>query len=394
MIPSSVCALIELMAQTKTPKAQEFDTLVIGAGLAGLIAANALEATGRNVALIEALDTVGGASRAGQTVAGAVNHGLKLIPDSEESHAALDWLETVLGEKIERTSIEAAPINYDDGKFKPYVGFGNESVASAAEAEAYALHRRLKLSSTPMDWIAKLSEQFTGKIFLQSYATRLIIEDGFVIETIVNGSKRITAREVVFAAAPQLLPVLIGDAALPARVRQKLVKGDFWTSVNLDIVHPQPITDSEAVHILKGANEEPTIGTFHQPVTTEDGRTLQVSQWLTLIPREEIDEEEFVAGALKQIKRQVKRAYESALEGVLQERILVIPNSHGSLHGAFETSGHLPKISNLWMTSALFASERNTLGTLLQTRQMIEEIGEAVTDTDINADSPTLSAEA
>ena len=382
------------MAQTKTPKAQEFDTLVIGAGLAGLIAANALEATGRNVALIEALDTVGGASRAGQTLAGPVNHGLKVIPDTEDAHAALSWLETVLGEKIERETIEASPLNYDDGKFKPYVGFGNETVASATEAEAYALHRRLKLSSTPMDWIAKLSEQFTGKVFLQSYATRLIIEDGFIIETIVNGSKRITAREVVFAAAPQLLPILIGEAVLPARVRQKLVKGDFWTSVNLDLVHPQPITDSEAIHILKGANEEPTIGTFHAPVKTDDGRTLQVSQWLTLIPREEIDEEEFVAGALKQIKRQVKRAYESALENVVQERILVIPNSHGSLHGAFDADGHLPKISNLWMTSAFFASERNTLGTLMQTRKMIEEIGEALTDTDLNSDSPTVSAEA
>ncbi len=382
------------MAQTKTPKAQEFDTLVIGAGLSGLIAANVLEASGRNVALLEALETTGGASRAGQTAAGPVDHGLKIFPDTAEAHAALDWLETVLGEKIERTVIEAAPLNYDDGKFKPYVGFGNETVASSAEVEAYALTRRLKLSSTPMDWTKKLTEQFTGKLFLQSYATRMIIEDGFVIETIVNGSKRITAREVIFAGSPQLIPTLVGDAAIPPRVRQKLVKGDFWTSVNLDIVHPQPVTDSEAVHILKGANEEPTIGAFHPPVQTEDGRNLQVSQWLTLIPREEIDEEELVAGALKQIKRQLKRAYESASEGVVQERILVIPSSHGSLNGSFETPGHLPKITNLWMTSAIFASERNTLGTLMQTRKMIEEIGEALVDTDINADSPALSAEA
>lgn len=382
------------MAQTKTPKAQEFDTLVIGAGLAGLIAANALEATGRNVALIEAMDMVGGASRPGNTAAGPIEHGLKVIPDTEAAHAALDWLETVLGEKIERTVIEASPLNYDDGKFKPYVGFGNETVRTSAEVEAYAVSRRLKLSSGPAEWTRKLAEQFTGKLFLQSHATRMIIEDGFVIETIINGSKRITAREVIFAASPQTIPALVGDTVLAPRIRQKLIKGDYWTSVNLDVVHSLPITDSESIHILKGANEEPTIGTFHPAVTTEDGRTLQVSQWLTLIPREEIDEEEFVAGALKHIKRQIKRAYESAFENVVQERILVLPTSHGSLAGAFDTPGRIPKISNLWMTSAFFADERNTLGTIIQSRRVIEEIGEALMDTDLNADSPSASAEA
>ncbi len=382
------------MAQTKTPKAQEFDTLVIGAGLSGLIAANVLEATGRNVVLIESLDTVGGSSRAAQTMAGAINHGLKIIPDNETAHAALDWLESVLGEKIERSVIEAAPTNYDDGKFKPYVGFGNENVQTASEVEAYAIHRRLGLSSTPKDWTKKLAEQFAGTLLTQSFATRMIVDDAFIIETIINGSKRITAREVVFAASPQLIPSLIGETTIAPRVRQKLIKGDFWTSVNLDLVHGAQVTDSNSVHILKGANEEPTIGLFHPPTTAEDGRKMQVSQWMTLIPREEIDEEEQTAGALKHIKRQVKRAYETAFDNILQERILVVPSSHGSLDGAFEHPGHLPKISNLWMTSAFFAGERNTLGALVQTRRMLEEIGEALTDTDLNSDSPILSAEA
>ena len=42
------------MAQSKTIKTHEYDSIVIGAGLSGLIAANQLESTGRKVALIEA----------------------------------------------------------------------------------------------------------------------------------------------------------------------------------------------------------------------------------------------------------------------------------------------------------------------------------------------------
>lgn len=375
------------MAQSKTPKAQEFDTLVIGAGLAGLIAANFLEASGRNVVLVEASEQIGGASRMGRTQAGPIDHGLKLIPDSEASHAALDWFETVLGEKIERTVVEAAPVNYDDGKFKPYVGFGDATVATSSEIEACALHRRLSLSSTPGNWVAKLGELFSGTLLLQSQVTKMAIEDGFVIESLINGTKRISAQEVVFASAPNLIVPVLPEGILAPRVRQKLMRGDFWTSVNLDVVHPQQITDSQSVHVLKGANEEPTVGLFHPPVTTEDGRTLQVSQWFTLIPRDQIDEEELVAGALKQIKRQIKRAYESALDGVVQERILVSPASHGSLIGAFDVPGRLPKIENLWLTSSFFADERNTLGTLIQTRKALEDIGDHCSDTDIHKDS-------
>lgn len=383
------------MAQLKTPKAKEFDTLIIGAGLSGLIAANALEATGRHVALVESADLVGGASRRGLTAAGAVDHGLKLFPDSEAMHGALDWLEQILGEKIERTSVEAAPLNYDDGKFKPYVGFGDSGVMTSAEVEAYALHKRLSLSTTPKDWVSKLAEQFSGTLLTQSQVTRMMIEDGFVIDSLINGSKRITAKEVVFTGAPHLLTALLPEGTLAPRIRQKLLKGDFWTSVNMDLVHPQPVTDSPSVHVLKGANEEPTVGLFHAPTQSEDGRLLQVSQWFTLIPRDQIDEEELVASALKQIKRQIKRAYESATEGIVQERILVVPASHGSLIGAFEQPCRLPKIENLWLSSAFFSEGRNTLGTLLQTRQVIEEIGDHQSDTDLDTESDRpLSAEA
>lgn len=383
------------MAQTKSPKALEFDTLVIGGGLSGLLAAHSLEATGRHVALIEALDTLGGTSRPWTTKAGVIDHGLKVLPANELAHEALNWLEAQLDEKIERTEIEAAPVNYDDGKFKPYVGFGDRAseskVETSAEVEAYALHKRLHLSSTPKDWVQRLVSTFTGTVLPQSIATKMIVDDHFVIETIINGTKRISANEVVFAAPPQILPALLGDAVVPPRVRQKILKGDFWTSVNLDLIHSTPVTDSLSVHVLRGANEEPTIGVFN-PATT-DG--LQVSQWLTLIPRDQVDEEELVAGALKQIKRQVKRAYESAFEHVIQERILVMPGSHGSLAGQFEPTGKLPKIENLWLASQLFNSERNLLGSILQAKRIVAEIG-AMPSRDIDPElkPATLRAEA
>ena len=46
------------MAQTRVPKTAEFDSIVIGGGLSGLLAAHQLEASGRRVALVEAMDSL------------------------------------------------------------------------------------------------------------------------------------------------------------------------------------------------------------------------------------------------------------------------------------------------------------------------------------------------
>ena len=384
------------MAQSKSSKIHEYDSIVIGGGLAGLLAANQLEHTGRKVALIEALDTLGGTSRPVSTPAGTIDHSLKFFPETADSEDMFQWLESVLNSPIEREIVEAAPVTYDEGKFKPFVGFGDQKVATAGEVDAYAKTRYYKLSSTPKDWIAKLTETFTGTVLMQSYVTKMQVDDDFVIELLINGSKRVSAREVIFAATPQQLTKLLPETHLPARLRQKLLKGEFWTSINLDLVHSSVVTESRAVHILKGANEEPSVGLFMDPVTTEDGRTLQVSQWTTLVPRDIADDSEITASALKQIKRQVKRAYEHSLDGLIKERIAVSPTSHGDLAGALPDDGRWPKLQNLWVIASFMDSAKNATGLIRQARRTLAAIaGEPAqaieADTDLHeSPAPTI----
>ncbi len=364
------------MAQTKSAKLTEVDVLIVGAGLAGLSALQALRARAPQlrVAVLEAADFLGGTSRPAQTAIGEIDYGLKIFNDDARTHATLDFMESLLGQRIDRQRIEAAPVTYDDGRFKPYVGFGDSTVETASEVEAYAQTARLLLSSTPRDWIRQLIQNAGELVQTQSVVTRLQIDDGRVAEVTLNGAKVLRAENIIYTAAPAALPVLFGEGHLAPRTRQKLIKGEFWTSVNLDLIHAQPITDSLAMHVLKGANEEPCVGFFAPPRAMEDGRTLQLSQWMTLIHRDQVDEEELVAGALKQIKRQIKRAYESAIENLVQERILVLPGSHGNLVGAFDEPARLPKISNLWLTSALFAPEKNTVGCLAQVERITQDL--------------------
>lgn len=362
------------MAQSKNIKTHEFDSIVIGGGLSGLIAANQLESTGRRVVLVESLDILGGTSRATKTPIGTVDHVLKFVPATDEAMQALEWLSTVLDQPIEYDVVEAPPVTYDDGKFKPFVGFGEQKIETAIEIDAYAKDKYLRLKTTPKDWVARLTETFTGTLMTQSFATKFQIDDAFVIEILVNGSKRLSAREVVFCATPQQLTRLLPDTHSPARLRQKLLKGEFWTSANLDLIHSHVVTESAAVHVLKGANEEPSVGLFHPPTKLEDGRAVQLSQWLTLVPKDTTDEAELVASALKQIKRQVKRAYESSLEDLIKERIVVSPTSHGDLTGALADDGKWPKLENLWVISSFLDPRKNTLGAISQARRTLASL--------------------
>lgn len=386
------------MAQSRSLKSDEFDSLVIGGGLAGLIAAHQLEGTGRKVALIEGLDGLGGSCRPVNSLAGTIDNGLKFLPDTEEAHECLNWLGEILGEPIQYTSVEAAPVTYDDGKFKPFIGYGDQKVATASEVDVYAQEKYLRLNSSPKDWVTRLTESFTGTTMMQSYVTKMQVDDSFVIDVLINGAKRITGREVLFCATPQQLTKLLPDSHVPTKFRQRLLKGEFWTSVCLDLLHKGMVSESEAVHVLKGANEEPCVGIFHKPIQLEDGQTAQLSQWLTLVPRDITDEPELVGGALKQIKRQVKRAYETSLDGLIQERIIVNPTSHGDFTGFLPPDGLWPKLQNLWVISGFLDPAKNLLGTLRQARRTLaavagEPIEPVVSDSELT-ENPTSQANA
>jgi hypothetical protein len=109
------------------------------------------------------------------------------------------------------------------------------------------------------------------------------------------------------------------------------------------------------------------------------------------------DDDETVASALKQIKRQIKRAYESSLDGLLQERIIVNPMSHGDLIGLLGEDGRWPKLQNLWVVSGLLDSQKNLLGTIRQARHTLAAVaGEPAAphefESDLGHDRPEPTA--
>ncbi len=361
------------MAQIKSTKVHEYDSIVIGSGLSGLIIAHQLEETGRKVALIEAQENVGGTHKCQNTPFGVIGQGLCFYPKTELSESVLPWLKKILNDTLDFQEEEVPPLTFDNGRFEPFVSYGDPTPESAAELNFFTPSHRYKLSSEPHDWVQWLKQSFTGDLLTLSHVTKMQVDDSFVIEIIINGNKRISAREYIFCANPRQLTRLLPETHVPTRLKQKLAKGHYWTSLNLDLVHGHKVSDTSAVHLLRGGQDEPCVGVFH-PSQTIDGAELQRSQWTTFVPSTQTDDNETTAALLKKIKRQIKRAYETALDSIKFEKIVVNPDSHGEVGAPLAAELKWPKLDNLWVTSGFFASERNLWGQLAQCQIVLSSI--------------------
>lgn len=386
------------MAKTNSSHSSLYDSIVIGGGLSGLILARRLIDAGHSVLVLESRDSLGGTSRQGELSFTEVDFGTKLFNpesaatsienqpghthDSEMPHLGpLGPLEEVsavlsdlLKEQIFFEEIEAPPVTYDDGRFKPYVGFGDPGLSTIEVIELFAGAVRAFPSARPFHWVTRLEEQLKQlkncTIQTQSTATRIELESTgegrtqkWVAKSVqVNGSKSVHASQGVYFTGPATeLLGLIDPALFPSKFRTRSLKGEIWTTLHLDLVHASQITDSRSLHILKGANEEPCFGEFLP--ARADGT--QVSHWTVLLGRDQADDEEAVAAGLKQIKKQLKRAYESALNQAVAERILVVPSALGDLAGLLESPHQLPKVDRLWFTSALLTAGNPTIQSVL-----------------------------
>ena len=370
-----------------------YDYAIIGSGLTGLSIAASLSRETDNIVLLEGADFPGGANKKINFPTGPMNNGLRFVPDSVLAEKAIRFMENLLGTKIAADVSEEAPITYESGGFKTFLGFGDNPPSFYEELAYFTSTKRLDLSVEPHQWTQMLMEKFKGDFNPRSYVTKFHHEGERVTHVTVNGSKTVHAHNFIFAGTIKDLALLLPEDAISARARSKLAKNTYWTALCLDLCHSKPVTDSTAMHILNGTTQDeigPCAGKFH-PAVEIDGQTMQASQWMTFIEQEATDDSEVVGMALKKIKRQIKRAYPEALDNLKLERIFVSPFIAG--HGDLKLSANqtIPELENLWISSATLNEQKNLVGALLQAEMTVASLGFKVEE---NMDLQNESTEA
>ena len=361
--------------------AHTYDYAIIGSGLTGLSIAAALSRETKNIVLIEAADVSGGTNKKVQFPTGPLNNGIRFIPDSVLAEKAIRFLEGLIEQCVISDVSEEAPVTYEGGALKTFLGFGDNPPDFYEELNYFTSAKKIGLSLQPYEWTQKLFEKFKGDFLPRSYVTKFNAQDGRITHVTINGAKTVQAQNFIFAGSVRDLHVLLPEEVLSARAKSKLAKNTYWTALCLDLCHAQEVTSNPAMHVLNGTTQDeigPCAGHFLPSVTGEDGSVRQTSQWITFIDFETTEDSEVVGMTLKKIKRQIKRAYPDAIDNLVSERIFVSPIISGT--GDLKITGHstLNEAENLWVASATLNSQRNLVGSLLQAELILSALGFSV----------------
>lgn len=354
-----------------------YDYAIIGSGLTGLAIAAALSRETKNIALIESSDFSGGMNKQVKFPTGPINNGLRFVPGTASSEQAIQFLENLLGLKINAGNNEVAPITYDSGSFKTFLGFGDNPPAFYEELSYFTNAQHMNLHLEPNAWSQLLLEKFQGDFLPRSYVTKFHKEGDKVTHITINGAKTLHANNFIFCGHIKDLALLLPEDAISTRARVKLSKNAYWAGLCLDICHSHAVSESDAMHVLNGTTQDeigPCVGRF-LPAVEAEGQTLQASQWMTFIEQEATEDSENVGLALKKIKRQIKRAYPTALDNIKLERIIVAPMIAGDGEIKLSANMTIPDLENLWIASGAAHVQRNLVGSLLQAEIVLASLG-------------------
>lgn len=359
---------------------KHFEIIVIGSGLSGLTTGFDLISKGHDVLILESLDIAGGHSRGVRNGYGVRDNGLKFLPNTAASKQAVDYLYRLTGVEGQFQITENHPITFEGGELKPFVGFGDRAPAFYKQIDYFLSPERLELSQPLNAFVSDLIAKLSPNIMTRSIVTKLVCEGDRVTGVVINGTKTITADKFIFAGHPKELVNLLPEEKIQSRVRQKIAKHNYWTAICIDILHGQHVSDRREMHLLNGTTQDeigPCVGLFHKAEETQ-GLPIQFSQWLTYLDRESCEDTEAIGAALKKIKRQVKRAYPTAFDSVVFERIVVAPLIDGEIELKVNANQTLPTASNLWLASSMFNHQANLVGALNQAELIVESIQAAI----------------
>ncbi|MCB0406598.1 MAG: FAD-dependent oxidoreductase [Bdellovibrionales bacterium] len=372
-------------------KKSNYDVIITGAGLSGLIVAKHLSQMGKKVLVLEARDTAGGNLRNLSTKGFSFRTTLEFVPDYKEYIEPIERLEQLLQFKILGPSKEMTPKTFKSSELREFLGFGDLKFQSLDEVQWYTQTKVRELLISPEKWVEALLADASFECLTLHEVTRYSFTDGRFDSITVNGSKVLSADQFIHTAPVSLLNALIPDDAIKPKDRTRLAKTQGWTSVCLHFLHKGIVTDEECLHILMGSSTdfEPCLGRFFTP-TQFDGETVQESQWMSLMNDEHAEDMEFIGATLRNIKKQIKRVYDSAVENVLIEKIVVTPQSQGFMDLKFKNPLQLNGVENFWLASPLILEQRGVGASVQAADQVLTAMmaHSSLTETTYPAETP------
>ncbi len=370
---------------TAKTKKNSYDIGIIGGGFTGLLCGMILSQN-YHVALLEGLDRPGGLLKSVEDNEPFLINRFNFFPDSLINQSALQYFFNQINRVEELIPIDTPPVTHENGGFIPFIGFGALPTPDYfKELQYYTSHRSIEIKSHPHEWIQSFLSRFKGDLLNSSHVTKIIIENDTVDHLVVNGSKKIYAKNYIFCGNLKNLSQLLPTHCLGTKEEQKITKAKTWSTLSLDLLHNQELTTNKNIHVFCTTEKNQTqtlafLGQFSSTQTSENN-SQQASHWFTFVsPRLDEDTDELTTRLLKKMKNQIKKAYPSALKTVIKERIVFAQDTHGKIEMKLKANQTLPNLKNFWIGSSLIHNQQNLIGSIEQSRLIISALKKELTE--------------
>lgn len=248
--------------------------------------------------------------------------------------------------------LSGPPLTYDKGQFRSFVGFGDHKVESMDAVTPYCQTDYLQWQQKPEKIWQETTELLKDCLFLDQEITDIEYQKGQVLSIWLNGKTQLSGQQFhFFDRIPFLFEKVGGEIK---KLASQAAKQKWYSSVTL-IVHHQnhpPQFEPHQLYLLKGAKEQACLGVF-----SLHGEQL-VSRWESFIPSELTLDAETTGTTLREIKRQIRRAFYPEGSTTQDPEHIVIQNQvFCELNKLDFKSGKLGNFNNLYVYSSLFGHD-------------------------------------
>ena len=317
---------------------KKYDIAVIGAGLNGLVISHALAKSGKKIALIESQEKLGGIFQDSTTRLGSLPDFFSHLSFNKELEENFSRWTSKIFEEQEQSYLkpELVTKTFDSGKFKDFVGFGDKSPDFVDEITEYTNSTKLQMQTgfteIVKSYISDLEQSENVDILFNSTLTGFHLEEGRLDLIEVNDGKKIEADEYIYTANLFTLNELDEIEILSKAQRQSLAKASSFTAIHLQFIHPGSELPIDKDYILAAAKDksQACYGQFSLATNFANAQAeaYQISTWMSFVESSLTNDMELTGNLVREMKRQVKRAFPEAIESSEFERVFVAPNSH------------------------------------------------------------------
>lgn len=325
------------------PKLQKrYDHVIVGYNLASMTFAYHLSQQDQNFVVIDTKhlgsSPIKRLASLEERVSTRVSFNPKFELDSDES--------PIWGDISE---LEGTPLTFEKGEFRSFLGFGDKKIESLDAVETFCATESLKPQLTVEEYWNRILEATENKIFLDQQVTDIEYTEDGIEKLILNGKATLGGTNFYFFDHFEFLYDKLAKEM--KKQASQFAKVNWHSSVNLVIHHenePEAFSFDE-IYLLMGSKEQPCIGQFLRI------NGALVSRWESFFPSELAADTEMTGAMVKEIKKQIKRAFKFPDGSKDYENILVQDRVYGNFEKASLENGPLSHFSNLFAFSPLFS---------------------------------------